>query len=497
VLRVDPTNVEAKQFLAAALAATGDESDWVKAELLLKGNPSSANGEQTFNDERLHAILLARKGKNQAERLANYEQAGKILKARLEEPDSAKSEYDVDRMLLAGIYEQEARLKQDPALIEAAREALRPLVDRPNASADHVSFYIQLLMRHLAESKGKNLDAPATESRSVFADDARNRIDDLEKLIDKAPGEKRRDVPTALRVKLLTLEGRPDEGRKLIDQVTEQELSAAKDDPARAKVFLQAGNLCSAAGFHTSAEHWYRRLVEIAPKSYVLVAQSLLRQGKSKEAVQFCLEKGNQTPPASLATVLAQILSSEPMDPEMDRMARPVIDAALDADRGNVELLMAVAVERVTRSDSEEAEKLFQRVIQLQPRNTLALNNLATLFAERPDRLEEARQYIERAITVAGRDPALLDTLGTILVRSGKYDEAVGALEEAVAGSASDPRYYFHLAAAYEGAGRDADAQRALQTATDFGLDQALLTTGDREMLASLKHELLSATLQD
>lgn len=497
VLRLDPNHVEARQYLAAALAATGNEADWTHAEQLLQRSPNSPVDEPTFDDDRLHAILLARKGKNKSERLENYEQARQILKARLDQPGSAEATYDVDRMLLASIYEQEARLRDDPALIESARETLRPLVDRTNASADHLTFYIQLLMRHFAQSEDRKSDAKSDDTRAIFAEDVRNRIDELEKVIEKEPGGKRRGVPTALRVKLFALEDRPEEGHKLIEQQTNQALAGAADDGARAKIYLQAGDLCSSAGFHAEAEKWYRRLVEIAPNSYVLVAQSLLEQGKPMEAVDFCLEKGAKLPPASLAMVLAHILSSEQINPEMDRKARPVIEAALDADRGNVQLLMTVAVERVTRNDTEEAAKLFQRVIQLQPQNTLALNNLATLFAEQPDRLEEAQQYVERAIVVAGRNPALLDTLGTILVRSGKYSEAVAALEEAVAGTASDPRYYFHLAAAYAGAGRDADAQQALQTATDLGLDKALLTTGDREMLASLKHELLTATLRD
>jgi len=127
----------------------------------------------------------------------------------------------------------------------------------------------------------------------------------------------------------------------------------------------------------------------------------------------------------------------------------------------------------------------------------LALNNLATMLAERQDQLGDARQFIERAISVSGRPPALLDTLGTILVRSHQYKPAVAALEEAVAGTANDPRYYFHLAAAYDGDGRSTDAQRALQTAIELGLDKAILTSGDRELLASLKHDLLTANFQE
>jgi Tfp pilus assembly protein PilF len=229
----------------------------------------------------------------------------------------------------------------------------------------------------------------------------------------------------------------------------------------------------------------------------VLVAQSLLQQKRPQEAVDFCLEAGKKMPPAAVATVLAQILSTEDSNPALDRKARPLITAALDADRGNVDLLMSVAVERVTRNDLDEAANLFKRVIQMQPNHTLALNNLATLYAEQPAHLVEAQEYVERAMKIAGRNPALLDTFGTILLRAEKYDEAVVALEESVAGSASDPRYYFHLAAAYDSAGQVDQAREALETALEMGLDDAILTEGDRQLLVSLKSELVAASQQN
>ena len=47
----------------------------------------------------------------------------------------------------------------------------------------------------------------------------------------------------------------------------------------------------------------------------------------------------------------------------------------------------------------------MRRVLEIAPHNTLALNNLATLLAERPNQRAEALQLIERAIDSAGRQP--------------------------------------------------------------------------------------------
>jgi Flp pilus assembly protein TadD len=402
-------------------------------------------------------------------------------------------------MLLAGIYEQQAKLGAGTKAIQAARDTWRPIVDQTDVTADQLLSYIQLLLRYVAPQDIVKGDEKNAETlKQVFADDARLRIDALEKLLAKEPRAETTFVPMALRMKLLSLQGESPAALQLLNEFVDRKQPEAKTDADRARLYLQAGNLCGSVKEFKAAEDWYRRVEEIAPTSYVLVAQSLLQQDKPDEAVKRCLQAAAAKPSPETALVLAQVLSSgKKVDPELDRQALRVIHEALDDDRGNVDLLMSTAVLRVTRNENDEAIRLFRRVVELQPNHVLALNNLATMLSEQQDSMSEAQQFIERAIASAGRDPSLLDTLGTILLRSQQFKPAIAALEEAVAGTATDPRYYFHLAAAYDGDNRTADAQRALQTAIKLGLDRAILTSGDRELLASLKQDLLTANYQD
>jgi tetratricopeptide (TPR) repeat protein len=295
----------------------------------------------------------------------------------------------------------------------------------------------------------------------------------------------------------LVVENRTEEALQLLTDFAQQQMQTAATDAERAKALLQLGSLATAAGFHHKAEEWYRQLLTIAPNSYVLLAKSLIDQEKAGDAVEVCLRAARDRPSAEVATVLSQLLSSSETDPGLDRRVRPLIASALQTDGDNIELLMSVAVCHVTEDEYDEAIKLFRRILKLQPNNTLALNNLATLLAEGPDQLGEARKYVEQAMAIDGRSPALLDTLGTILIRSGQAQNAVAVLEEAVAGAADDPRYYFHLAVAYHRAGRKADAEEALATSRRYGLDRAILTSGDRELLATLKNGLLTASFQN
>ena len=144
----------------------------------------------------------------------------------------------------------------------------------------------------------------------------------------------------------------------------------------------------------------------------------------------------------------------------------------------------------VTRNESEQAIDLFRRILKFAPKNTVALNNLATLLAERPNRHAEALEYIDRAMNIAGRNPTLLDTQGTILLNAGKYQEAVACLEEATAGGPADSRYYFHLALAYQQAGQNDHARDSLRLSRERGLDKAILTEGDRAQLAAWEQKL-------
>jgi Flp pilus assembly protein TadD len=155
-----------------------------------------------------------------------------------------------------------------------------------------------------------------------------------------------------------------------------------------------------------------------------------------------------------------------------------------------LQLLLATAVMHVSRNQMAPAIDLLRRVIDLAPDHTLALNNLATLLGEQRGGRGEALQHIGRAIAIAGRKAALLDTQGTILLLDGDYKQAISCLEEAVAAGGTDPRYQFHLAAAYQKAGRAHDAREALERSRSLGLDRALLTDSDRRLLSDLEQSL-------
>jgi tetratricopeptide (TPR) repeat protein len=89
----------------------------------------------------------------------------------------------------------------------------------------------------------------------------------------------------------------------------------------------------------------------------------------------------------------------------------------------------------------------FRKVLETEPNNGTALNNLAFLLAEN-GKAAEALAYAEKAVSLAPDKPEFEDTLGWVFYRKGLFDAAVTHLQSAVA-KGGDVRQQYHLAAAY------------------------------------------------
>ncbi|MGD2082752.1 MAG: tetratricopeptide repeat protein, partial [Chromatiales bacterium] len=105
-----------------------------------------------------------------------------------------------------------------------------------------------------------------------------------------------------------------------------------------------------------------------------------------------------------------------------------------------------------------------REVLARDPDNVPALNNLAWLLSARsPD---EARGYAERAAELAPESPAVMDTLGLVLLRQGdegELDRARRLLIAAAAEMPDSPEVRFHLAMAWSRSGEVGKAAALLE----------------------------------
>ncbi len=213
------------------------------------------------------------------------------------------------------------------------------------------------------------------------------------------------------------------------------------------------------------AERSYRDLARLTPRGYVPLANWLATHQRVAEAVSLCLEKASSDSTAQPVIALAHaLIAGNAPAVEMAR-AEPVLSQAIASHSDAPDLIFSIATLRLLAGKKGEAENLFREVLRLNPKNSLALNNLASLIAEdpKPQRQREALQMIDKAISLDGRNNELLDTKGMILLRfEDKLPEAIRNLEDVTQRPTSDPRHLFHLSLAYHKGKKFEEAKRTL-----------------------------------
>ncbi len=109
-----------------------------------------------------------------------------------------------------------------------------------------------------------------------------------------------------------------------------------------------------------------------------------------------------------------------------------VYSQGLESFGDNADLLYAraMASERVDRIDLLEQD--LRTILKSEPDNTQALNALGYTLADRTERYEEARTYIEQAYEQTPDDPAVIDSMGWVLYRLGEHEQALKYLRRAL-----------------------------------------------------------------
>src|ERR1700751_2276463 len=102
----------------------------------------------------------------------------------------------------------------------------------------------------------------------------------------------------------------------------------------------------------------------------------------------------------------------------------------------------------------EQAEEMFRKVLANDPQNSMTLNYLGYMLADRGVKLEEALGLIKKAVELEPSNGAYLDSLGWAYYRLGKYDQAEEQLVKASQRIGTDPTVHDHLGDVYQKTGR-------------------------------------------
>jgi arylsulfatase A-like enzyme/Tfp pilus assembly protein PilF len=132
------------------------------------------------------------------------------------------------------------------------------------------------------------------------------------------------------------------------------------------------------------------------------------------------------------------------------------------ANANEPDLLNAYGIALADTGRAREAVQQFQRVLQLDPDNAAAFQNLGVVALRMGD-VQQAQQFLTHALQLNAKLPRALNTLGVVYARQGDLPRAVDFWKRAVA---ADPRQYdalYNIGLVQLRAGNRQDAREALE----------------------------------
>lgn len=163
------------------------------------------------------------------------------------------------------------------------------------------------------------------------------------------------------------------------------------------------------------------------------------------------------------------------LDRDHDERALQAANEALESFPGNVRIRYARAMLLDSMDKPEQAEADLRTIIEEQPDNAVALNALGYILTTRTDRLDEARDYIERALAIDPENPAILDSMGWVLYLQGNTDESLSYLSRAWEAYA-DPEVAAHYGEALWQTGNQEQARSIWREGFEQDPDHPILT---------------------
>ncbi|MDB5902717.1 MAG: hypothetical protein JWM26_1595, partial [Betaproteobacteria bacterium] len=410
-LQAEPGNARARQVLAAMLAsqqklgpARGHFEQWLASD--------PQNVGQSFLQL---STLLARNADRKAVlelMRALAKPYGKVPEARLA---VAQAAWNAGNDELA-LEESRAALKLSPDLEVAALFHAQALQKRSNDEA--LAFLAEYLKTH-PDAKDARLNYARLLVTSKRYAEARKQF---EALVEQFP--QNGDVTMA--VALLAIQANDYDSA---ETQLKRSLDAGYGEPDIARVYL--GQISEERKRYDEALKWYGA---VQPGEQYIGAQARYAGVLAKQGRLELARKHLQLVGAQNAEQRVQLIQAEAQllrDANAYKDAFDLLGQALQKAPDNPDLLYdyAMAAEKVNRVDLLESN--LRKLIQFKPDHAHAYNALGYTLAERNERLPEAQQLIEKALTLSPDDAFIMDSMGWVLFRMGRTKEALDYLQRA------------------------------------------------------------------
>jgi len=405
--------------------------------------PNSANAAA------LRGMVYAAQKKNDAAR--------KSFETALQrEPDSALALDALGRLDIAQGKPADARTRYNAALVrwpgsEAITMSYVAWLRAQGAEPDEVLSQVNALI--VANPQALNAQLARVDLLLGYGR-ARDAVQGAQELVSKRPDSKPAFQALAK--------------AQLADGQREQAITTyrriADLDPGSEIAWMRLADAAAAAGQHATAITAARKMLEIRPespearqrlvRSHALLGEHdaalkvarELQSARPGDAQGYILEadiEASRRQFDAAANVLRKALDKSPDSSSAASKLHDVLTSAgqtSEADRGLESWLSAhprdtharsyLAQRRALEGKYDASRALFQQVVKLLPNDADAINNLAWVSGKLHD--PQAITYAQRAVALRPDQASYLETLGALMLDSGRPKEALTVLQRAV-----------------------------------------------------------------
>ena len=242
--------------------------------------------------------------------------------------------------------------------------------------------------------------------------------------------------------------------------------------PDHIDALIMTAELLEALERHELANEAYKRVPRDHPNFHVAElgrGESLRRADKTDAAVEVFAQLAQSHPDLPIVHVSAGDLYRQ-----LEQFDKSAIayDRALelyeeqDSSQWFVYYARAISHERL--DNWEQAEADFRKALELNPSQPQVLNYLGYSMVEKQVNMDEALAMIQEAVAAQPNSGYIVDSLGWVLYRLGRYDEAIGHMERAAELEPVDPVVNDHLGDVLWSVGRFTEAEFQWKRALSF-----------------------------
>jgi tetratricopeptide (TPR) repeat protein len=484
VVRLNSTDAEAWALLGEFYFATNRVNEAIDAWTKWSAAPSSLEPrfyQAVTNGRELSPESAAARLSQALLRAGRYKEAtAAIRRALYLEPDNKEYLDILSQTLSAGGSNDAAAIAELQRLAEASPSnftAVRALA-RAQASAGRLddaaaTLRASLMRKGVSEEMRLQL---RVELAQMFADAQRyaDAVAVYEELLkDRGIGdapvatEEDREAATEIFQRIVNLQKSAGRSSDAVATIGRLRRVLGKDDPTADLLYIELLRDEGKRREALQATQAARKNFPAQSEFVSLEAQTLADLGRVDEAVTLLRAqlKGTAQDFNNYLTI-ASLYTQAGRGREGVEAARKALELAPAGQQqySNAALLtLASAQERA--GDPKGSEESLRRVLEKDPDNATALNNLGYFLVERNERLAEALEMIQRAVKAEPTNSSFLDSLGWAYFKLGKLDEAEKQLKEAARRDPTSSTIQEHLGDLFQKQGKATEARAAWQKA--------------------------------